>query len=373
MFSRFWVQDLPPCTAYKRLPAERSAQEEERLAETRFGESYRMDSSGPALLIACIGMSLTGYSQQILYCPPDPAPENITEFVCNSPSLSEFPTGFPVQTKMISVEFTQLFSLGVDTLQGLLKLQELHLSGNRLKTLPSGLFRNLPELQVLDLSRNLLEDLPPELFTNATSLRQLSISENQLAELHPSWFETLEQLKFLVLDHNQLKEVPSSCFRKLKKLTSLDLSFNLLHHLSPEMFTGLENVDRLILESNPIGCIAPKTFHVIPRLSMLSLANASLTHIPAGLFESLEYLELLDLSSNELTSLGMPFLNPTPKLSLDLSGNPWACDCRMHMLLSWVKEHTVELYSKMETVCAFPKSLRGQVATSLQGSQLCSC
>ncbi|XP_058019607.1 phospholipase A2 inhibitor beta [Ahaetulla prasina] len=332
-----------------------------------------MKSSVPALLIVCLVMSFNSFTQQVLYCPPDPAPENITEFVCNSPSLHEFPTGFPVRTKMISVEFTQVSSLSVEALQGLPSLQELHLSNNRLKTLPSGLFRNLPELHTLDLSTNLLEDLPPEIFTNASSLTHLSISENWLAELRPSWFETLKELRILSLDHNQLKEVPISCFDKLEKLTFLDLSSNRLHRLSPDMFSGLENLERLILESNPIRCIAPRSFHWRPKLSVISLKNCSLTDIIIGVFQPLDHLVSLDLSGNELTMLDPPVAIPSANLSLDLTGNPWACDCRMDNLLTWVKENKIHLYSKREIVCAFPKSFKGKEATSLHRSQICPC
>nr|BEU19856.1 leucine-rich alpha2-glycoprotein [Laticauda semifasciata] len=332
-----------------------------------------MKSSVLALLIICLVMSFNSYTQQVLYCPPDPAPENITEFGCNSPSLHEFPTGFPVRTKLISIEFTQLSSLGVEALQDLPNLQELHLSNNRLKTLPSGLFRNLPELHTLDLSTNLLEDLPPEIFTNATNLMLLSISENRLAELRASWFETLKELKILSLDQNQLKEVPISCFSKLKKLTFLDLSSNRLHHLSPDMFSGLENLERLTLENNPIRCIAPRSFHWGPKLSMISLRNCSLTDITFGEFQPLDQLVLLDLSANELTRLDPPAGILSANLSLDLAGNPWVCDCRLDNLLTWVKEHKIHLFSKQEIVCAFPKNFKGEEATSLHRSQICPC
>ncbi|KAM3855819.1 phospholipase A2 inhibitor-like [Vipera latastei] len=302
-----------------------------------------------------------------------PAPETVTEFVCNSPSLREFPTGFPVRAKMISVEFTQVSSLGVEALQGLPNLRDLHLSNNRLKTLPSGLFRNLPELHTLDLSRNDLEDLPPEIFTNASSLTHLSLSENRLAELRPSWFETLKELRILGLDHNQVKEIPISCFDKLKELTSLDLSFNLLHRLAPEMFSGLDNLEKLVLESNPIQCIVGRTFHWHPKLTVLSLKNSSLTHVIMGVFQTLDQVVLLDLSDNEFTTLDPPVHEPSANLSLDLSGNPWACDCRLDNLLTWLNEHKIHLYSKEEFVCASPKHFKGELATSLHRSQICPC
>ncbi|KAK9408985.1 phospholipase A2 inhibitor-like [Crotalus adamanteus] len=337
----------------------------------RFGERYRMKSSAPSFLFACLVMSLSSYAQQVPHCLPLPPSEK--KVVCNSFSLREFPTGFPNDTQTVYVQFTQLSSLGSEALQGLPNLQGLHLTDNRLKTLPGGLFRNLPQLHTLDLSRNLLKDLPPQIFTQAISLAYLSLSENQLAELDPSWFETVEDLKILRLDHNKLKEIPGSVFQKLTMLLSLDLSSNLLHCLSPKSFKGLPYLNVLNLKNNPIRSIAPKTFHGNSGLWVLSLRNCGLTHVPAGLFQPLNHLGRLDLSANEITALEPLLLNVSSELTLDLSGNPWACDCRMQALLNWVQGGDVDLFSKDDVVCAFPKSLKGQVATSLNGTKLCPC
>ncbi|XP_070600332.1 phospholipase A2 inhibitor-like [Erythrolamprus reginae] len=330
-----------------------------------------MKPSVPPLLVFCLVMSLNSYTQQAPHCLPLLGCENMT-FICNVSSLREFPTSFPTGTTFISIQSTQISSLGADALQGLPELQMLFLSNNQLKTLPSGLFRNLPRLNSLDVSGNLLEDLDPELFANAGSLTHLSLSKNQLAELHPSWFKTLEELKILHLNHNQMKEILTSCFRKLTQLLSLDLSFNLLCCLSPEMFRGLTSLTNLNLNNNPIQSIAPQTFHGTPRLRILS--HTSLSHVPAGLFQSLKNVGRLDLSANEITSLDSPLVNGSSLgFTLNLSGNPWACDCRLQALLNWVQKHNVDLFPKEDVVCTFPKSLKGQVATSLNGSQLCSC
>ncbi|XP_026582164.1 phospholipase A2 inhibitor-like [Pseudonaja textilis] len=329
-----------------------------------------MRPPAPPLLIACLVMSLNSYTQQVPPCLPQfLGPES---FLCNSSLLREFPSGFPSETKSIFVQSAQISNLAADALQGLPELQELFLFNNQMKTLPSGLFRNLPALHFLDLSGNLLEDLPADLFAPVTSLAYLSLSANQLTELRPSWFVTLKELKNLRLDHNQLKEIPPNCFRTLT-LVSLDLSSNLLHCLSPEMFQGLTFLEMLNLINNPIVSIAPDTFRGTPTLWVLSLGNNSLTHVPPGLFQSLKNLVRLDLSANEITSLEAPLVNVSSEFTLDLSGNPWACDCRLQALFNWAQEGNVDWLSKENVVCAFPKSLKGKTATSLERSQLCPC
>ncbi|XP_032088093.1 leucine-rich alpha-2-glycoprotein isoform X1 [Thamnophis elegans] len=359
---------------YKRVTAGHSRPKRGREAGRHlvWRQRHRMKPPTPTLLIACLVMSLNSYTQQVPHCLPLPGTEKMG-FICNVSSLHEFPKGFPSETKTISVQSTQISGLDTEALQGLPELQVLYLMNNQLKTLPGGLFHNLPHLHSLDLSGNLLEDLAPALFANASSLAYLALGGNQLAELRPSWFDTLEDLKILRLDHNQLKEIPDSCFRKLTLLTSLDLSSNLLRCLSPEMFRGLTFLTVLTLKNNPIQSIAPNTFHGTPTLWILSLRNTSLTHVPAGLFRSLKQLGRLDLASNDIVSLDSPLVNVSFLFTLDLSGNPWACDCRLHALFNWVQKERVDLFSKEDVVCAFPKRLKGQVATSLNGSQLCAC
>uniref|UniRef100_A0A670ZQH7 LRRCT domain-containing protein n=1 Tax=Pseudonaja textilis TaxID=8673 RepID=A0A670ZQH7_PSETE len=192
--------------------------------------------------------------------------------------------------------------------------------------------------------------LGPESFLcNSWSLRKF-----------PSGFPN--ETKIIAVDSTQISNlaIPPDCFHKLTLLLSLDLSSNLLRCLSPEMFQGLTFLEFLNLINNPIVSITPDTFRGTPMLLVLSLGNNSLTHVPPGLFRSLENLERLDLSANEITSLEAPLVNVSSEFTLDLSGNPWACDCRLQALFNWARESNVDWLSKENVVCAFPKSLRGK-------------
>ena len=62
----------------------------------------------------------------------------------------------------------------------------LSLQGNKLRTLPEGLFRNLRSLGELHLQGNKLRTLPEELFRNLSSLRRLYLQNNGLEELPSS-------------------------------------------------------------------------------------------------------------------------------------------------------------------------------------------
>ncbi|XP_066492512.1 leucine-rich alpha-2-glycoprotein [Tiliqua scincoides] len=332
-----------------------------------------MDRLVLTIFHTCLVMVLHCCCLQASPCPPVPTPNNITEFSCSSLSLSDFPSGFPKETRIISVEFTNISSIDVDALQGLPNLQELHLSNNKLRTLPSGLFRSLPELHTLDLTGNFLEDLPVEIFEKATGLRQLALTGNRLSTLRPSWFQPLRHLEFLDLSNNQLEDVPQSCFNKLENLTSLQLSQNSLRTLSPQMLDGILHLEKLDLEGNQLQSIENNTFQAVPHVKFIFLQNNSLTNIPAGLFKPLDHLELLDVSSNQLTTWDPQFSTKVTTLSLDLSRNPWACDCHILSLLNELKHPSISLYSKQETLCATPKSFQGQLLTSVDVTKFSSC
>ena len=71
----------------------------------------------------------------------------------------------------------------------------LSLQGNKLRSVPEDLFRNLSSLETLDLQGNKLRTLPQGLFRNLSSLRRLYLQNNGLEELpssvwaKPCWFD----------------------------------------------------------------------------------------------------------------------------------------------------------------------------------------
>uniref|UniRef100_A0A670Z8X6 LRRCT domain-containing protein n=1 Tax=Pseudonaja textilis TaxID=8673 RepID=A0A670Z8X6_PSETE len=166
--------------------------------------------------------------------------------------------------------------------------------------------------------------------------KSIFVQSAQISNLAADALQGLPELQELFLFNNQMKTLPSGLFRNLPALHFLDLSGNLLEDLPADLF-------------------APVT-----SLAYLSLSANHLTHVPPGLFQSLKNLVRLDLSANEITSLEAPLVNVSSEFTLDLSGNPWACDCRLQALFNWAQEGNVDWLSKENVVCAFPKSLKGK-------------
>lgn len=310
-------------------------------------------------------------------CPPAPTPSNITHFVCTFLALSSFPSGFPKETQLISVEFTNLSRIGPEALQDLRalpQLRELHLSSNQLRSLPAGLFQELPALRVLDLTNNLLETLPPAIASSRSPLQHLVLNGNRLGALNASWFQTMGGLEWLDVSNNQLRDLPPNCFGNLSSLQSLDLSHNLLDQLTPDMLAGLPSLERLNLEGNRLHTVAEHTFDLLPRLRYLFLQSNNLSALPTRLFGALGQLALLDLSNNSLAHLAPCFSEQSLALELDLSGNPWVCDCAMLSFMQWATGRSLGFYGLQRTLCAAPESLRGQaVAAAAKEGLVASC
>ncbi|XP_019368962.1 PREDICTED: leucine-rich alpha-2-glycoprotein [Gavialis gangeticus] len=324
--------------------------------------------------MACLGLTLLAPLLLALPCswgqPCPPVPRNATAFVCTAPDLYVFPSGLPSSILSISVEFTNLSAVSEDALQGLPLLQELHLSSNRLHCLPAGLLWPVPELRVLDLTGNLLEDLPPKIFCASRLLQHLVLEGNRLGRVQPSWFRSLGALQWLDISGNQLQKLPPHCFLALHALQSLDLSHNFLSSLPAAALEGLAQLERLNLEGNRLQVLAEDTFHPTCGLRYLFLQNNSLSALPDAALLPLRRLDTLDLSHNALHTLDFHLPEPREALGLDLSGNPWVCDCHAAHFLCWLRSRPVHLYARNQTLCQAPPERYNRSLATLAESEL---
>ncbi|XP_069840130.1 polycystin-1 isoform X2 [Dendropsophus ebraccatus] len=70
---------------------------------------------------------------------------------------------------------------------------------------------------------------------------------------------------------------------------------------------------------------------------------------------------VLDLSNNSIETLDRKLFEQLQNLTeLDLSDNPWLCDCRTSWLPSWVAEYGVTLVQADATICDGPPVVSGQ-------------
>ena len=204
------------------------------------------------------------------------------------------------------------------------------ISDNRLRSLPSGLFRFLRgvnladyDLYVLNLSNNRLTHWQPGLFDHFSpyvspgspdriGAKILLLNGNQLESLPSDAFDGLvtrapsdligEFTMSLFLQNNRLQNLSDGVFDGLS-FDTVNLSGNMLESLSPGTFRGLA-VDSLYLDSNRLSALPNvKELRELNFFGSLHLSDNEIESIPSNWFEGLECMGRLDLSNNRLVSI----------------------------------------------------------------------
>ncbi|KAL3267153.1 hypothetical protein HHI36_011292 [Cryptolaemus montrouzieri] len=243
-----------------------------------------------------------------------------------------------------------------------LDLKELYLSHNSLIAIPFQVFHPMQNLKILDLSYNSIVKILDHFFkfnrnieilflnnnklANFTSnaladllnLHRLDISHNSLQYFSKGIFDSLKSLEYLNVAHNPILNILSGTFRGLHSLQILDLSgtqmntipFGLLH-FSPQL-------ESLIIDGTNIEELHNSELLGVPQLRKLKLrGNKKLKKIDSYFFADTPLIEELDISGNGLTFLHESISNLTHLKYLNMSNNPWACDCRMFWFAPWVE------------------------------------
>ncbi|XP_017281852.2 matrix-remodeling-associated protein 5 [Kryptolebias marmoratus] len=116
--------------------------------------------------------------------------------------------------QMLKISYNKLKEISRQTLHGLWSLIRLYLDHNHLKFIHPDTFQGLTSLRILQLEGNQLQQLHPSTFTtfavlahfHISTLRNLHLSDNRLESLPPRLVETMPQLENLYLHGN-----PWSC------------------------------------------------------------------------------------------------------------------------------------------------------------------
>ncbi|XP_071137362.1 toll-like receptor 4 [Mytilus edulis] len=171
----------------------------------------------------------------------------------------------------------------------------------------------------------------------------------------------------------------------IKTLKYLDLSSNFCSNISDFFFQDGIGIETLVVNDNLLGFIIPfdekgYILSALTRLTKLNLAQNRIATIPRSFFRqqvALKTLDLsdnylsdisfdidhmnkltkIDLSTNHISSLGMNAmkdlddLNRKNNLTLDLSNNPLACNCKTIDFIKWISETDVHLFRRYQYKC----------------------
>ncbi|KAL8578953.1 hypothetical protein ACOMHN_001915 [Nucella lapillus] len=125
--------------------------------------------------------------------------------------------------------------------------------------------------------------------------------------------------------------------------------------LSPLAFQHLPHLLHLQLDRNHLQVVPA---HLLGRhfnLTSLVLGHNRLLELPGELLSSLEDLKRLDLSHNSLTALSVDTVQDLAQMRslrrLQLSNNPWRCDCANKHLHEWVRQNLSRVYDHEGMFC----------------------
>ncbi|KAG5894441.1 hypothetical protein JTB14_014890 [Gonioctena quinquepunctata] len=240
-------------------------------------------------------------------------------------------------------------------------MQELDLSHNQLVTFLDHFFKLNRNIEVLKLNNNNITKITSNALADLTEMNMLDLSHNSLQSISMGLFDSLSNMQYLNLAHNPLVNMPSGTFRGLGKLKTLDMSSNKLSQLSFGLLHFSPLLMYLNLDDTMIEVIHNTELLGVPRLEILNLRrNKGLKEIETYVLADTPVLRELDISGNSLTFLPQSIANLSSLNKLNISDNPWACDCRMYWFASWAATKKKSNMTMSDLTCgpyAYPNDM----------------
>ncbi|KAH8343322.1 hypothetical protein KR059_008305 [Drosophila kikkawai] len=223
-----------------------------------------------------------------------------------------------------------------------LNLQQLNLSGNRIRLLFDNQFRVLARLQVLDMSRNSISSLSPGHFVGLGLLRKLYLQNNDILEIKSDTFSALVNLDTLDLSYNNLEFLEEQIFgsNTLSRMRKLNLNANHLKRLHPLAFSSLPFLEYLSLGHNELKSLDVRMFAPMRHLQKLHLGHNLLEEIGLDVLESLSSVTEVLVDNNRLTFLAKENVSFPNLKRVAIEGNPWQCPCFVKLQL-WLATRNV--------------------------------
>ena len=192
----------------------------------------------------------------------------------------------------------------------------------------------LPSLRTLNLGRNPFEKIPSEIISDIIGLQNLLLSEMKQPEIITEVvvFDIPSLKRFIFSGNRFLIPILNNC----SKLETIDLSYNdfsgMTTFVAQELFRGLLKLQYIFLNSCNLHMIPNGFLKWFPNITHVSFANNYITNVQSDLFSEHLKMKVMSLASNRITHIGQktfPSVFWQNVQHLDLSGNPFSCDCNL--------------------------------------------
>ncbi|XP_062581165.1 toll-like receptor 4 [Saccostrea cucullata] len=274
------------------------------------------------------------------------------------------------------------------TLSTLKKLSKLDLGSNRITHLHVSKETVFLKLQYLDLARNSLRDTSffQKRGNCLPKLIHLDLSRNPFFTICSRSFVKLISLKALIMDHLQVKASIETRALESRSLVNLSIdSFQgdnhilfkhcpLLQELQmrrmtlfltnlTKMLSPLRHLRSLLIRGCGIKYMS--SLQGLPELQKLDFTYNHIQNLQKKDIENLWKLEEISFGWNSIFTVSQSsfpeFIWKKKKLRLDLSSNPFNCDCELEWFSNWLRinNHKVVAYPFRYT-CKTPVKLQNQ-------------
>lgn len=224
----------------------------------------------------------------------------------------------------------------------------------------------LPVLRYLNISFNAISIMKNNSFFTLSNLEKLGL-ENMLTYdllIEEDAFRSISLSElFISMPKRDTKQLlkHKTIFNNCPKLKTLDMShFDFLSFDRDDfynMLLPLKNLENLMLRHCSLNFV-PLTSH-LSNLKSINLKGNFIRHIHRDSFLNNSVLGEIILRKNYLTTIKQDSFTETiwnnPNLSIDVSYNPFACDCDLEWFIQWSNKNIKHVNEYVDNQCDSPK------------------